>query len=117
MQRKARAAGLPLWSAPARKFVFSFVPSLAVGAAMTIVLWNAGLVAVLPGLWLMLYGAGVITGGAFSVPVVPVMGVGFLAVGALALSSPPAWNDAWLGVGFGALHIVFGTVIARRYGG
>ena len=94
MQRKSRAAGLPLWSAPARKFVFSFVPSLAVGAALTIVLWNLGMVAVLPGMWLMLYGAGVITGGAFSVPVVPVMGVGF-----------------------GALHIVFGTVIARRYGG
>jgi len=117
MQRKSRAAGLPLWSAPARKFVFSFVPSLAVGAALTIVLWNLGMVAVLPGMWLMLYGAGVITGGAFSVPVVPVMGVGFLAVGALALSSPASWNDAWLGVGFGALHIVFGTVIARRYGG
>jgi hypothetical protein len=117
MQRKSRAAGLPLWSAPARKFVFSFVPSLAVGAALTIVLWNAGMIAVLPGMWLMLYGAGVITGGAFSVPVVPVMGVGFLAIGALALSSPPGWNDAWLGVGFGALHIVFGTVIARRYGG
>ena len=28
MWRKASAAGLPLWSAPARKFIFSFVPPL-----------------------------------------------------------------------------------------
>ena len=29
-------------SAPARKFVFSFVPPLIVGAALTLVLWRAG---------------------------------------------------------------------------
>jgi len=117
MQYKARLAGLPLWSPPTRKFVFSFAPPLAVGAALTLVLWHAGLVAVLPGMWLMLYGAGIIAGGAFSTPVVPVMGVFFLVGGGLALSSPASWNDAWLGAGFGALHIVFGAIIARRYGG
>jgi hypothetical protein len=117
MQRKARAAGLPVWSPPARKFLFSFLPPLVVGAALTFVLWQAGLVAVIPGMWLMLYGTGVITCGAFSVPVVPVMGTCFLAGGTLALISPVAWNDAWLGLAFGGLHIIFGAIIARRYGG
>jgi len=117
MWRKASAAGLPLWSSPARKFVFSFVPPLIAGAALTIVLWQAGLQAVIPGVWLMLYGTGVITGGAFSVPVVPVMGACFLAAGALATFAPAAWGDFWLGLGFGGLHILFGFVIARRYGG
>ena len=121
MWRKARKAGLPMWSAPARKFVFSFVPPLAAGAALTVVLWRAGALTAIPGMWLMLYGAGVITGGAFSVPVVPVMGVCFLIEGAIAVFSPPAWsvpwNDVWLGLGFGGLHIVFGAIIARRYGG
>ena len=116
MWRKASAAGLPVWSAPARKFVFSFVPPLMVGAALTAALWRAGVVAAIPGVWLMLYGAGVITGGAFSVPVVPVMGACFLVEGALAVFSP-AWNDFWLGLGFGGLHILFGAIIARRYGG
>jgi hypothetical protein len=117
MWRKASAAGLPLWSSPARKFVFSFVPPLVAGAAVTIVLWNAGLTAAIPGVWLMLYGSGVITGGAFSVPIVPVMGACFLAEGALATFSPHAWGDFWLGLGFGGLHILFGFIIARRYGG
>jgi hypothetical protein len=117
MQRKAVAAGLPLWSPPTRKFVFSFVPPMLVGAALTLVLWHAGMIAILPGMWLMLYGAGIISGGAFSTPVVPVMGIFFEIVGGLALCSPVAWNDAWLAVGFGGLHIVFGVLIARRYGG
>jgi hypothetical protein len=117
MWRKASAAGLPLWSAPARKFVFSFVPPLIAGAALTIVLWNAGLTGAIPGVWLMLYGTGVITGGAFSVPVVPVMGTCFLAVGAIAIFTPASWGNFWLGLAFGGLHILFGFVIARRYGG
>src|SRR5712691_170804 len=117
MQRKARAAGLPVWSAPARKFVFSFFPPLVVGAVLTLEMWRAGLATAIPGVWLMLNGAGVITGGAFSVPIVPVMGACFLAGGALASFSPAAWNDAMLGIGFGGLHIVFGAIIARRYGG
>jgi hypothetical protein len=117
MQRKARAAGLPLWSAPARKFIFSFVPPLVVGAALTLMLWRSGMTGAIPGVWLMLYGTGVITGGAFSVRLIPVMGSCFLFMGALVSFSPVAWNDVWLGLGFGGLHIVFGTIIARRYGG
>ena len=121
MWRKASKAGLPMWSSPARKFVFSFVPPLAVGAALTLVLWRVGAATAIPGVWLMLYGTGVITGGAFSVPIVPVMGACFLVEGAVAMFTPPAWsvpwNDVWLGLGFGALHIIFGAIIARRYGG
>lgn len=121
MERKARVAGLPLWSAPVRKFVFSFVPPLIAGAALTVVLWRAGLVWAIPGVWLMLYGAGVMAGGAFSVPVVPVMGACFLVAGILAVFAPLfgvlADGDLWLGIGFGGLHVVFGAMIARKYGG
>jgi hypothetical protein len=118
MLRKARAAGVPLWSPPVRKFVFSFVPPLVAGAAITVVLLRAGLMSAIPGVWLMLYGAGVIAGGAFSVRVVPVMGLGFLALGLAAIFFAP-WlgPDFWLGLGFGGLHIVFGAMIARKYGG
>jgi hypothetical protein len=121
MARKARAAGLPMWNAPARKFLFSFLPPLIAGAALTLVLGQAGVWSAIPGVWLMLYGAGVIAGGAFSVPVVPVMGACFLATGVLAAFSPVftpmIGPDFWLGFGFGALHVIFGAVIARRYGG
>ncbi len=117
MWRKAHAAGLKMWSAPARKFAFSFVPPLLAGGLLTLVLAKAGATAAIPGMWLLLYGTGVIAGGAFSVPLVPVMGALFLADGALALFTPASLADLWLGLGFGGLHVVFGAIIARRYGG
>jgi hypothetical protein len=117
MWRKAHSAGLALWSAPARKFAFSFVPPLLAGGLLTFVLAHLGAKSAIPGMWLLLYGAGVIAGGAFSVPLVPVMGACFLVDGALALFTPFALADLWLGLGFGGLHVVFGAIIARRYGG
>jgi hypothetical protein len=117
MMRKANRAKVPLLSAPARKFLLSFAPPLMVGALLTLVLYRAGLTGAIPGTWLLLYGTGVVTGGSFSVPVVPVMGLCFMLIGAIALFCPLAWGTAFLGAGFGGLHLIFGIIIARRYGG
>lgn len=116
-QRKARAALVPLMNLAGRKFVFSFAVPMVVGALLTVALMDGPAAGRLAAIWLLLYGAGIATGGAFSVPIVPTMGIGFLMLGAAALFSPVGWGNAYLAVGFGALHIVFGTLIARRHGG
>lgn len=115
--RKASASDDPILSGPGRRFGLSFLPPLVVGGLLTVALYRAGLATALPGTWLLLYGTGVATGGAFSVRIVPLMGVGFMAVGAVALLGPAAWGNWCMAAGFGGLHIVFGTIIARRYGG
>ncbi len=117
MRLKSRSANQPLGSGPGRQFAFSFVPPLVVGAFLTPVFYRAALTDRLPGAWLLLYGTAVITGGAFSPRIVPMMGLGFLALGALALAAPPGWGDGFMALGFGVLQIGFGIVIARRYGG
>jgi hypothetical protein len=114
---KAKGSWPRLLAAPARKFLLGLVPPLVAGALMTVVLQREDLISVLPGAWLLLYGAAIVTAGAYSVRIVPVLGLCFMAVGALALFAPTSWGDAVLGVGFGGLHIAFGLVIARRYGG
>ena len=117
MALKARAVAASLLTGSGRKFALSLAPSLAVGAILTAVLYREGLAALLPGVWMLAYGSGVVAAGAFSVGVVPVMGLGFLVLGTAALLGPAAWGDALLAAGFGGLHVVAGLIIARRYGG
>ncbi len=118
MWRKAHAAGEPLLSGPGRRFAFSLVPPLAAGAVLTAMLSSRGLTAVLPGTWLLLYGAGIVTAGSYSVRIVPLMGACFMLVGAIAFVVPAALTWTWcMAAGFGGLHILFGLIIARRYGG
>ena len=115
--RKAEAAKMPLLSGPGRKFLLSFSPPMMVGALLTIFLYRAGFTAALPGTWLLLYGTGVVAGGAFSVRIVPIMGFCFMVIGTIALFVPPSWAAVLMGVAFGGLHIGFGIPIARRHGG
>lgn len=117
MLLKARKVNQPLFSGPGRKFVLGMLPSLLVGGILTAALYRAGLTEVLPGVWLLLYGTGVLAGGAFSVRVVPLMGGAFLLVGAAALFSPPGWGDVYMAAGFGGLHLISGTIITWRHGG
>jgi hypothetical protein len=116
IQNKAARAGLPWLSGPGRKVALSFAPPVAAAALLTVTLTRANLGHVVPGAWLLLYGVGVMTGGAFSVSIVPVMGVCCMTVGAAALFLPFLGNWA-MAAGFGGLHILFGIWIARRHGG
>jgi hypothetical protein len=117
MSVKARRARVPLFAGPGRRFLLTLSAPLLAGALVTLALERAGQTALLPGIWLVLYGTAVVTGGAFAVRVVPIMGLGFMLLGAIALVSPASWGTGFLAAGFGGLQIVFGIVIARRYGG
>jgi hypothetical protein len=117
MDRKARRLGVPLFSGPGRKVAFSLSPSMVVGALLTVALFRAGLLGIIPAMWLLLYGTGVITGGMYSVGVVPVMGLCFMLLGAAGLFVPASMENWLMAAGFGGLHIVFGSIIARKYGG
>ena len=117
MAQKARAMKVSMASGPARKFALGFAPPLLVGAVLTVAILRASLPSLAPGIWMCMYGTGIIAGGAFSVSIVPVMGIGFVTFGVAALFTPAAWGNAWLAAAFGGLHIIFGLIIARRYGG
>lgn len=117
MDRKARTVHLPLVSGPGRKVVFSLAPPLIAGALLTLVLARAGAASAIPGTWLLLYGTGVITGGMFSVRAVPAMGLCFMLLGAATLFTDPAYANWFMAAGFGGLHVLFGAIIVRKYGG
>jgi hypothetical protein len=114
---KARRAGVSLTGAAARRFALAFVPSLAAGTVLTAVFVRDHQITRLPGCWLLLYGAAVTSGGAFSVRLVPVMGICFMALGVCAFVLPASAGSLFMAAGFGVLQIGFGLIIARKYGG
>jgi hypothetical protein len=113
---KSRRFHVALFSGPGRKFIAGFTPAIVAGAVLTAVLFRAGVSGFLPGVWLLLYGSAIVSGGSASVRVVPMMGACFMFLGVLALLVP-GYNDPLLMAGFGGLHVIFGTVIAVKYGG
>ena len=114
---KARRANSSLFSGPGRKFVLSFAPPIVVGGFLTLALFQAGAFAFLPGMWMLLYGTAIVTGGAFSVRAVPIMGLCLMGLGAGALFAPAQWANLFMAAGFGAVQIGFGLWIALRHGG
>ncbi len=117
MARKARQAGVTLTGATARRFALGMAAPFVAGAAITYELWAVRNFTVMAPSWLLLYGAGVLTGGIFSVPIVRAIGVCFMTLGIAAIATPPEWGNVWLAIGFGGLHVGFGAYITRNYGG
>lgn len=117
MWQKSKIAGQSLVSAPARKFALSFAPPLIVGVVVVLGLWKNEHYYVMAPVCILAYGAAIVCGGAFSVKIVPVMGWCFIVLGAIAFMLPNSYGNAMMAASFGVLHIVFGAVIAKRYGG
>ena len=115
--RKARVAGLSLLGQSVRLRAISFAAPVIAAAVLTLALYRAEAADIIPAMWLLLYGTALVTGGALSVRILPLMGICFMALGAAALVAPGAWDDWFMAAGFGGLHIGFGAVIVRRYGG
>lgn len=117
MRAKAARLGLPLLTGPGRKVAAGLGPAFAAAAVLTYLLHHNAADSALPASWMLLYGAGVLAAGAYSVSLVPAMGLSFMVAGTLAALSPASWGNAYLAASFGGLHILFGILIARRHGG
>jgi hypothetical protein len=117
MAIKSHAANIPIFTGPIRKLVLSFSPPILAGCVLTLAMHATSAMALVPGTWMLLYGAGVVSAGTYSVRIVPVMGAGFMILGLAALLVPATWTTGMMIASFGGLHIVFGVLIARRHGG
>ncbi|HQZ95336.1 MAG TPA: hypothetical protein PLP21_03405 [Pyrinomonadaceae bacterium] len=117
MWQKSKIGGQSLVSAPARKFALGFAPPLIVGVIVVLGLAKNGYFYVMAPICMLSYGAAVVCGGAFSVRVIPVMGWFFMALGAIAFAIPAHYGNMMMGASFGMLHIIFGAIIAKKYGG
>lgn len=115
-RRKASRNGLSVTGGPGRKFALCLAPAIVGGAVLTFGLHQHGLYELMPAAWFLMYGAGFVAGGTYSIGNLPLFGALFMLFGVAAvLTQTPA--DLLMGVGFGGLHLVMGLIIYRRYGG
>jgi len=114
--RKGRRGGVFIHWDPVRRFLLCLVPAIAVAVILTLRLWSSE-PALIPSVWLMLYGCGVLAAGTYAVPAVVTLGGAFIVLGASSLVLDPAWSNIALAAGFGGLHIGFGLWVYKRHGG
>ncbi len=117
MWQKTKLAKTSMFSTPARKLLMNSVPPMLCGVFITLGLWRFGHFEVMIPVWILCYGAAVVCGGAFSVKAVPIMGWCFIALGAIAFFLPANTGQLMMGLSFGFLHIIFGFIIGRKFGG
>jgi hypothetical protein len=115
--RQSARGELTLYRGPTRKFIFCLCPALLAGAVLTAVLAQVGEARLIPGTWLLLYGCAVLSttlmSAASTARLLGTMGGLFILLGVLAFELPERWHNLILGVGFGALHLIFGVLIGR----
>jgi hypothetical protein len=117
MAMKARRSNERFMSGASRRFFISYFAPLVAGAVITLSLVHAEAFSAIPATWLLLYGTAFVSSGAFSIRVIPIMGVAFMFFGVAAALLPLGISNILLGAAFGGLHILFGLIIARSYGG
>lgn len=113
--RQSKKMNEPLHPPLVRKLLWSLCPVLFVGALLTGLAVQHSAMDWLPVIWLGCYGAAVTNSATVSVAPVRYMGLCFLLTAAAATVSAPEMGLAWIALGFGWLHIIYGAYIARRH--
>jgi hypothetical protein len=117
MRRKAQRTQQAFWSPVLRKALWGYAAAMLLGSVLTGSLLEAGLLELLPEIWLGCYGVALVAAGSYSVSPVRWMGMCFLLSAVGAALTPASFGLAWLALGFGWVHIAFGAYIAWRHDG
>ncbi len=104
---------------PMRIAAFSLTPSVIVAMVLTVKFLiptqpRAEEIQYIVPIWMMLYGTGVYTAGLFSIQPPRLLGLTFIAMGAIALMWFPQYGVVSAALSFGLLHIIFGTYIVAK---
>jgi hypothetical protein len=109
--KRARHRGEPVWSRQARTVAMAILPGFVASVVMSVVLTRAGLVDVVPGVWLLLYGCGTLATSFFAPHSIRWLGIVCLTLGAASLLVYPGHPVLTMAVGFGLTHVAHGICV------
>ncbi|HNZ43113.1 MAG TPA: hypothetical protein PLI16_01210 [Bacteroidales bacterium] len=112
--RKARKKGQAIWNAAVKKFLINlFIPLVAGGLFCLVLLYYHYIPLIAPAM-LVFYGISLVSASVFTFSLIRYLGYSEIILGLISCFFPGYGLIFWA-VGFGLLHIIYGTVMRFKY--
>lgn len=113
--RKAKRKGYKFWDNTTKRWLINLlIPLVAGGIFSLIVLFKYHLIGLIPSVTLIFYGLGLLNAGKYTLEEVRYLGISEIVLGLIACWFIEYSLLFWA-IGFGVLHIVYGTLMYIKY--
>ena len=112
--RKAAQLGVNVWDQTGRRLLINLAIPLVTGGIFVLILLGSGYFTLLAPVCLIFYGLALVNASPNLVDEIRFLGISEIALGLLGAAAPGIGLFLWA-IGFGMLHIVYGSVLYRKY--
>lgn len=112
--RRARQQGLKIWDSTARRLVVNLLIPLVTGGIFVLIMLYRGITGVVAPSMLIFYGLALINASKYTLSDVRYLGITEIILGLIA-SFMVGYSLMFWTLGFGVLHIIYGTVMYFKY--
>jgi hypothetical protein len=112
--RKAKQKGQPVWGSISRQLLFNMVVPLIAGGVLMLILLSRGYLGIVASASLIFYGIALVNASNFTFKDVRYLGICEILLGLLA-ALLPGYGLLFWAIGFGVLHIVYGSIMYLKY--
>ncbi|MEL0644733.1 hypothetical protein V6251_10090 [Olleya sp. Ti.3.14] len=112
--KKAKKNGEKIWDTSSRRLIFNFLIPLVVGGLYILIILSQGRYGQTGGLMLIFYGLALINASKYSIGNIKYLGYTEIILGLIATLYPGYGFWIWV-IGFGFMHIIYGTYMHFKY--
>jgi hypothetical protein len=112
--RKSKRKGQPIWSSASRGLLFHMATPLITGGILIVVLIIRGHYSIAAPMSLVFYGLALVSASNFTYKDVRYLGLCEIALGLIA-ACLPGYGLLFWAIGFGLLHIIYGSLMYFKY--
>lgn len=112
--RKAKQKGQKIWDKVTQKLLLNLLIPLAAGGIFCLALLKHGQFGLVAPATLVFYGLALVNGGKYTLSDIHYLGLSEIVLGLIALFYIGYGLEFWA-IGFGILHIIYGTVMYFKY--
>ncbi|HEY2583021.1 MAG TPA: hypothetical protein VGI43_14505 [Mucilaginibacter sp.] len=112
--RKAKKNGQPIWGKTSQVMLFHLATPLATGGILILIFSSRGYFEIIAPLMLIFYGLALISAGNFTFNYIKYLGICEIVLGLIA-ACLPGYGLLFWAIGFGLLHIIYGSMVYFKY--